>query len=90
MRSSLGKAFGAGAIASVIAAGLAAPPAFAFNNCRHHVIHHRVFSHYGWPDSFAQVSSYWRPRGYGCGPFGDNADGWDISWRGVCYYPVGY
>lgn len=25
--------------------------------------------------------------GYGCGPFGDNADGWDIGSGGVCYYP---
>jgi hypothetical protein len=83
MRSSLGKTFSAGAMAIVIATA----PSFASAGCRHH---HRMFSHYGWPDSFAQASSYWSPHGYGCGPFADNEDGWDIGWNGKCYYPSDY
>ena len=73
----------AGVITLIIAMGSSAVPAIA--GCRH--LHTHVSSYYGWPDRFAQVSSYRRPTGHGCGPFGDNADGWEIGGDGVCYYP---
>jgi hypothetical protein len=87
MSIALRKALVAGVITLIIAAGSATAPAFAFDACCHHGVHHRAFSHKGCPDLYAQVSSRWRPLGYGCGPFGDNADGWDIGSGGVCYYP---
>lgn len=88
MNSGVRKAFGAGVLTLIVAAELVAP-SFAFAGCRHDH-RHCAFGLRGWPDQISQVSSYWRPRGYGCGPFADNEDGWDIGWAGRCYFPVGY
>ncbi len=84
MKSGSRNEFVASVITLALIMGSCTAPALA--GCRHH--HHRVLSHYGWPDRFAQVSSYWRPQGYGCGPFADNADGWDIGFGGRCHFPA--
>lgn len=90
MKPGLRNALSAGVAALIIATGPIAVPAFAFGHCSRHVAHHHAFSLRGWPDRYARVSSYWRPRGYGCGPFADNQDGWDIGWHSTCYVPTGY
>jgi hypothetical protein len=71
--------FGAAALA--IAAGMSPASAFASGPCSGHRIHHWVADRVGWR------AAYLRGHGWGCGPYSDNDDNWDIDWRGTCYYP---